>query len=70
MGALCRKKDPKIATVPKDSKAEVKIKTKIIFTIESNMVTMLISLSLKASLNKFFSRIVGYQNRVPFALVM
>ena len=68
-GALCRKTDPKIVTAPKTQSRSKDQNDKDKFKVESKGKN-LISLSLKASLNKFSSRIVGYQNRVPLALVL
>ena len=59
--------DPKIATAPKTQSRSKDQNDKGEFKVESNGKN-LISLSLKASLNKFSSRIVVYQNRVPLAL--
>ena len=69
MGALYRKTDPKIATALKTQSRRKDQNDIGKFKVESNSKN-LISLSLKASLNKFSSRIVGYQNRVPLALVL
>ena len=51
-GALCRKTDPKIATAPKTQSRSKDQNDKDKFKVESNGKN-LISLSLKASLNKF-----------------
>ena len=52
MGGLCRKTDPKIATVPKTQSRSKDQNDKGKYKVESNGKN-LISLSLKASLNKF-----------------
>ena len=52
MGAVYRKTDPKIATAPKTQGRSKDLNDKGKFKVESNGKN-LISLSLKASLNKF-----------------